>query len=71
MERKGWGELSKQQKRGIGLAGIVQFSLLLFVLQDWFRRPEDELRGRKKLWFPVLFVNFIGPISYLAVGRKR
>lgn len=71
MRKRGWDNLSEGQKRGVGLLGLVQFGLLLFALLDWFRRPDDQIRGRKKLWFPVLFVNFIGPISYLAIGRQR
>ena len=71
MRRRGWSELSSGQKRGIRLAGLVQFGLLLFALQDWFRRPDDEIRGRKRLWLPALFVNFVGPLAYLVVGRQR
>lgn len=71
MKRRGWDDLSRQQKRGIGLLGLVQFALLLFALQDWIRRPDDQIRGRKKLWFPALFVNFVGPVAYLMVGRRR
>ncbi|MCK9496071.1 MAG: PLDc N-terminal domain-containing protein [Dehalococcoidia bacterium] len=71
MKRRGWDDLSRQQKRGIGLLGLVQFALLLFALQDWIRRPDDQIRGRKKLWFPALFVNFVGPVAYLVVGRRR
>ena len=71
MKRRGWDDLSKQQKRGIGLLGLVQFALLLFALQDWIRRPAERIRGRKKLWFPALFVNFIGPVAYLVVGCRR
>ena len=70
-KKKSWGDLSKPQQRGVGLLGLIQFGLLVFALQDWFRRPDKQIRGRKKLWFPVLFVNFIGPIAYLAVGRER
>ena len=43
----------------------------VFALQDWFRRPDDEIRGRKRLWLPALFVNFVGPLAYLVVGRQR
>jgi hypothetical protein len=45
--------------------------LFLFALVDLVRRPNDEVRGRKFLWYPVLFVNFVGPLTYLFVGRKK
>ena len=71
MSRRHWSDLSGREKRGIGLAGLIQVGLLIFALQDWFRRPADQIRGPKRRWFPVLFLNFIGPITYLTVGRRR
>jgi hypothetical protein len=35
-----------------------------------FPGPADEIRGSKRLWRPVLFINFIGPLLYLKAGRK-
>ncbi|WP_341771701.1 PLDc N-terminal domain-containing protein [Actinophytocola oryzae] len=29
------------------------------------------VRGRKPLWAFVIAVNFVGPITYLCVGRRR
>ncbi len=71
MKRRGWQALTDRQKRGIGVGGAIQIGLLLFALRDWFRRPDDEIRGRKIFWLPALFVNFVGPIAYLTVGRQR
>ena len=70
-KKKGWDSLTDEQKRGIGLAAVVQVCLLLFALYDWFRRPGDEIRGPKLAWLPLLFVNFIGPLAYLKFGRAR
>ena len=71
MSRRRWSDLSEREKRGIGLAGLIQLGLLFFALQDWFRRPDEQIRGPKRRWFPVIFLNFIGPITYLTVGRRR
>lgn len=68
--RSNWGALSTEQKRGFGVAAAVQIGLLLFALQDWLRRPGEEMRGPKLLWLPLLFVNFVGPIGYLSWGRR-
>lgn len=55
----------------MGLAGLIQISLLLFALRDWWRRSGEEMRGGRKLfWLPVLFVNFVGPLTYLLWGRR-
>lgn len=69
-KKKGWEALTPGQRRGLGIMGLVQVSLLLFALVDWFRRPREQVRGSKLLWLPVLFVNFLGPLSYLKFGRQ-
>jgi hypothetical protein len=69
--KKKWKDLSPRQKRGIVLSGTVQIGLLLAALLDIYRRPEEEIRGSKRLWTLAAFVNFVGPISYFVFGRKR
>ena len=71
MANKRWSELSSGQRRGIMLSGTVQVALLIAALADIWRRPEEEIRGDKRLWAAVSFVNFIGPISYFVFGRRR
>ena len=70
MANKRWSELSTRQQRGIMLSGTVQIALLIAALADIWRRPEEEIRGDKRLWTAVSFVNFIGPISYFVFGRR-
>lgn len=71
MAKKRWEDLSTAQKGGITLAGAIQISLLAAALVDIYRRPAEEIRGNKLLWTAASFVNFIGPISYFLLGRKR
>jgi Phospholipase_D-nuclease N-terminal len=71
MANKRWSELSSGQRRGIMLSGTVQVALLIAALADIWRRPEEEIRGDKRLWAALSFVNFIGPISYFLFGRRR
>jgi hypothetical protein len=66
-----WQDLSSTQRRGLSLMMLIQLGLLAFALVDLARRPSREVRGRKLAWLPVLFVNFLGPIAYLTLGRKR
>jgi Phospholipase_D-nuclease N-terminal len=68
---KRWSELSTGQRQGIVLSGTVQVMLLMAALVDIWRRPEEKIRGDKRLWAALSFVNFIGPISYFLFGRKR
>lgn len=56
-----------------GLLVVAQVAFELWALVDMLRRPESELSlgGRKWLWaIIILFVNLIGAILYVAVGRK-
>lgn len=71
MESKRWSELTRSQQQGIIGFGIVQFLLLFATLWDLRRRPEDEIRGSKRLWALAAFVNWIGPLSYFLFGRRR
>jgi len=68
---KRWSELSAGQQRGIVLSGAVQVALLIAALVDIRRRPQEEIRGSKRLWTVAAFVNFVGPVSYFLFGRTR
>jgi hypothetical protein len=71
MKRKKWQELTPNQRKMIVAGGAAQLLLLGRALADLRRRSSDELRGGKRLWVPVVFINFIGPVAYFLFGRKR
>ena len=71
MKNRHWNELSANEKVGVTLLGLVQVSLLVGALRDLWRRPAHEVRGSKQLWAAASFVNFVGPISYFLLGRRR
>jgi hypothetical protein len=57
----------------IAVIATAQLALEVYALLDMVRRPPAELTlgGRKWLWaIIILFVNWVGAILYLAVGRK-
>ena len=69
--RKKWGELSPRSRRLIVVTGIVEVVLLAATLVDLKRRPADQIRGPKRMWTALAFVNIIGPIAYFTLGRRR
>ncbi len=71
IQRKRWEDLQPQQRAGITLLGMVQFSLLIAALVDIRRRPASQIRGSKRLWTALSFINFVGPIGYFVFGRQR
>ena len=70
---KRWSSLTARERTPFVLRGIFQVALLEAALADIYRRPVEEIRGRKWLWSVVALVNFmgIGPITYFAFGRKH
>jgi hypothetical protein len=66
---KRWRELSGAQRAGILALGAVELALTTTAALDLARRPAAQVRGRRALWWPVLFVQPIGPLLYLARGR--
>jgi saccharopine dehydrogenase (NAD+, L-lysine-forming) len=69
--KKDWNELAPQKQLTISLVGLVQVALLGAALIDIRRRPAEQIKGSKKLWTLVAFINFVGPITYFVFGRKR
>jgi len=62
--------MNNGQRAGVVLAGIIQIALLVAALRDIRKRDAEELRGSKMMWGAISFINFIGPITYFALGRK-
>jgi hypothetical protein len=70
VRRKRWSELSGRQQAAIVVAVVIQQLLAAATLLDLRRRPSIEIRGSKRLWAAAAFVNFIGPHTYFAIGRR-
>ncbi|MBZ2196904.1 PLD nuclease N-terminal domain-containing protein [Occultella gossypii] len=66
-----WADFSAGQQAAIVGVAAVEVGLLVAALVDLKRRPAEQVRGPKGAWVAASFVNFVGPISYFAFGRKR
>lgn len=71
MGSKRWSELSRRERSFIAGATTVQLSLLLAALLDLQRRPSEQVKGSKRLWRTLAFVNFAGPVAYFLFGRRK
>ncbi|MDZ5662621.1 hypothetical protein HN031_13540 [Nocardioides sp. zg-1308] len=71
MAKKSWGDMTPMQKNIVVVAGIVEVAVTAWCARDLKERPADLVRGPKLLWGPALSVQPLGPIAYLAWGRKR
>lgn len=70
-KRKSWQELTSNQRAAIVVLGAAEVALTTWAAWDLFNRPAAQVRGSKVLWAPLLFVQPVGPISYLALGRRH
>jgi hypothetical protein len=69
-ERKSWQQLSRRQRAGVGVLGLIQVALLAAALWDLRQRPDAAINGSKRLWKAAVFINYIGPIAYFWKGRR-
>jgi hypothetical protein len=70
MARRRWSELSDRQQTVLLVAVSVQLSMAATAWADLATRPAALVNGRKDVWAAVIAVNFLGPIAYLARGRR-
>ncbi|WP_214402114.1 PLDc N-terminal domain-containing protein [Pseudonocardia lacus] len=66
-----WADLPPDARLGVAFGGAVQLALLAAALLDLRRRDPALVRGPRWVWALVSLLNFIGPISYFAFGRRR
>lgn len=71
MATKKWSEMSPAQKGAIVAGAAVEIVLTTVALVDLARRPAESVRGPKALWALGCFVQPLGPVAYLALGRRR
>ena len=70
MPSKRWSDLTPGQQTAILVAVSVQISLAVTAWVDLARRPAAQVRGPKIAWVPAIAVNFVGPLTYFAFGRR-
>jgi len=70
MAKTSWSDFSGGQKAGIVVLSTVQLGLLAAALWDLAHRGADEVRGDRRMWAGLVFINFIGPLAYFTMGRK-
>jgi Phospholipase_D-nuclease N-terminal len=71
MARRSWSELRPSTRAVVVIGGAAEVVLTTVALRDLRRRPSAGVRGPKWLWAAIALVQPVGPISYLALGRRR
>jgi hypothetical protein len=70
MAKKKWNDLTPTQQKLVIAGGIVETLLTGYVLRDLGKRPKEQVRGPKTLWRLGSVVQPVGPVAYLAFGRR-
>ena len=70
MAHTSWQDMRPWQRRAVMLLAPVELALTAFAVVDLARRPSSAVRGRKAAWWPVIFVQPVGPLAYLISGRR-
>ena len=69
-QKKRWEDLTTRQRAMIVAGGAVEVVITTVALVDLARRPKRLVRGRKLRWLMGFAVQPVGPIAYLAFGRR-
>ncbi|HEX6858567.1 MAG TPA: hypothetical protein VF204_24995 [Streptosporangiaceae bacterium] len=51
--------------------GVVHLTVVTLTWRDIRQRPEDQIRGSKKLWRVLSAANTAGSGAYWLAGRRR
>ena len=68
--KRRWSDLTPTQQGLILASAAVELALTATAIIDLARRPADQIRGPKPLWLLGCIVQPLGPIAYLALGRR-
>ena len=71
MQKKRWSDLSAVQKAAIIVGGAIQIGLLFAGLWDLAHRKPEEVRGDRRMWAGLMFIEWLGPLAYFTYGRKN
>jgi hypothetical protein len=70
MTKKQWSDLTRSQQVAICVGGAAELLMTAYALRDLARRPATQVRGPKAAWVLAFFVQPVGPLAYLAAGRR-
>jgi hypothetical protein len=70
MAKKNWADLSTGQRIAVLIMGTIQMGLLVAALWDLAHRTPEEIRGDRRMWAGIVFINWFGPLAYFTIGRR-
>jgi hypothetical protein len=71
VSNRNWRDLSTGQRVAVIILGTIQMGLLVAALWDLAHRDPEEIRGDRRMWAGIVFINWLGPLAYFTIGRRR
>lgn len=71
MRNRKWSEMSPRSRAGVVVLSVIELVLTATALRDLAGRDRSAVRGPRWLWALGCFVQPVGPVLYLALGRRR
>ncbi len=71
MAKKRWTDLTRAQQNLVCVAAALEGVLTAIALRDLATRPSEDVRGSRAAWALGCILQPVGPLAYLAYGRKR
>lgn len=68
---KRWRDLGPAQRGLLATLACVEVALTATAAVDLVRRPAERIRGGNRVWWPLIFVQPVGPLLYLFWARRR
>jgi hypothetical protein len=65
-----FSEMPRWQQIGTLVVAPIELILTVTAAVDLARRPASKIRGPKPLWWIGIFVQPLGPITYLKWARR-
>ena len=71
MASRAWRDQPRRLQAATLAVASAEIALTVTAAVDLSRRKASDVRGPKAAWWPILFVQPVGPVLYLARGRRR
>lgn len=69
MRSLSWRDMSPTQRAVVVVLSPIELAMTVAAAVDLRRRPQQQVRGPKALWWLAIFVQPVGPVAYLGWGR--
>lgn len=68
--RQRWSDFAPAEQVAVVALGVAEVVTTTIAVVDLVRRPREQVRGPKALWFAANVVQPVGPVAYLLFGRR-